>query len=310
MKDIVVGIDVGGTNVKLGLVDPVGKVLSRSSFSTRKFAQTPDILVDAVAEAVRALLQGQSFTRERVAGVGIGVPGLVDVPAGIVRLLPNIPGWHNVPLGSVLGQKLGMTVQVENDVNMITLGEWKHGAGRGVNHLVCVTLGTGVGAGLVLDGRIYRGPGFAAGEIGHVPLDLNGPACGCGGWGCFERYVGHARLRENGMKVFSRQDVTLEEISLLAADHDPKALEFWRQTGERVAEGLIGTVNVLNPSLVIIGGGVARSLEFMQGSIEATIRRRCMKVQGEMVRFVKARLDDDAGIIGAEVLIRHENIKA
>jgi len=303
MKKFVVGIDIGGTNVKLGLVDFSGKVVSRSVFSTKAFVQSPATLIAALCGGVKALLAGRFVP---VAGVGVGLPGLVDVDRGIVRLLPNIPGWKNVPLKRILEKKLGLDVQLENDVNLITLGEWKYGAGKGMKDVICITLGTGVGAGLILDNRIYRGPGFAAGEIGHAPFDHKGPKCGCGGWGCFERYVGNAQLQKNAVKMFARKDVALEEVYALAVRQDKKALDFWAQTGAIVGQGLIGSVNILNPSCVIIGGGVARSFKFMKASIEQVIQQRCMKIQADMVRFVKARLDDDAGIIGAEVLIRHE----
>ncbi len=307
MKHFVVGVDVGGTNVKLGIVNSSGKVLSRSSFSTVAFIQTPETLTDAVCEAVVALLAKEGVSRSDVLGVGIGLPGLIDVDKGVVRLLPNIPGWADVALKRIMEKKLGLKVLVENDVNMITLGEWEYGAGKGIEDLICMTLGTGVGAGLILNNRIYRGPGFAAGEIGHAPLSDDGPACGCGGWGCFERSVGNKRLQKDAVVMFGKEDITLEDVYRKAVEGKKKALKFWEAVGEKVALGLIGPINILNPECIIIGGGVSRSFDWMKPSIEKTVKRRCMKTQAEMVRFVKARLDDDAGIIGAEVLIRHEN---
>ncbi|MBF0594911.1 MAG: ROK family protein [Candidatus Omnitrophica bacterium] len=307
MKHFVVGVDVGGTNVKLGIVNLSGKVLSRSSFATKTFIQSPETLIDAICEAVVSLLAKESISKTDVVGVGIGLPGLVDVDKGVARLLPNIPGWADVPLKRIMEKKTGLKVSLENDVNMITLGEWEYGAGKGIEDLICVTLGTGVGAGLVLNNRIYRGPGFAAGEIGHAPLNEEGPACGCGGWGCFERYVGNKRLQKDAVKVFANEDITLEDVYRKAIEGKKKALKFWADVGGKVAQGLIGPINILNPECVILGGGVSASFELMKPSIEKTIKRRCMKTQAEMVRFVKASLGDDAGIIGAEVLIRHEN---
>ncbi|MBF0386994.1 MAG: ROK family protein [Candidatus Omnitrophica bacterium] len=307
MKHFVVGVDIGGTNVKLGIVDPSGKMVARSAFSTKDFIRSPRALIDAVCANVLALLAQEGIAKARVAGVGIGLPGLVDVKKGVVRILPNIPGWSEVPLKRVLEKKLGLAVQLENDVNMITLGEWVYGAGKGMNDLICMTLGTGVGAGLILDGRIYRGPGFAAGEIGHVPMTEDRSAiCGCGSWGCFERYVGNQSLQEEAARLFDRANISLEEVSSKAVKGEKKALGFWAAVGEKVALGLIGPINILNPRCVIIGGGVARSFALMKPAIEKVIKSRCMKTQAEMVRFVKARLDDSAGIIGAEVLIRHE----
>lgn len=307
MKHFVVGVDVGGTNVKLGIVNAAGKVVARSSFATKAFIQSPGVLTDAICEGISTLLLRAGIAKTLVMGVGIGLPGLIDADRGIVRVLPNIPGWVDVPLKRKMEKKLGLKVRLENDVNLITLGEWEYGAGKGKKDLICITLGTGVGAGLVLNGQIYRGPGFAAGEIGHAPLSDQGPACGCGGQACFERYVGNERLQQEAAALFGDKEITLEEVSARAIRGEPKALKFWESVGGKVGLGLVGPVNILNPECVIIGGGVARSFELMKPAIEKTINNRCMKIQAGMVRFVRARLDNDAGIIGAEVLIRHEN---
>ncbi len=306
MKKYIIGIDVGGTNVKLGLIDLRGEVVARLSFSTRHFSATPEKLTAAICEAVGALLRKEHVLKPMITGVGVGLPGLIDVKGGIVRILPNIPGWKDVPLQKAMEKKLGLRVQLENDVNMITLGEWKYGAGKGFKDVVFMTLGTGVGAGLILDGNIYRGPGFAAGEIGHAPLNEHGPACGCGGWGCFERYVGNKELQKAAAKMFKKHDITLEDVYQKAVEGKKKALKFWDMTGERVGNGLVGVVNILNPEAVVIGGGVSRSFAFLEPAIARTLRRRAMRTQAEMVRIIKAQLDDDAGIIGAKVLLSHE----
>ncbi len=304
MKKYVIGIDVGGTNVRLGLVGPAGNVAARLSFSTQNFSATPEKLTTAICEAAGALLRQERVPRTRLAGAGIGLPGLVDVNKGIVRILPNIPGWKDVPLGKTMEKSLGMPVRVENDVNMITLGESKFGAGKGFRDMICMTLGTGVGAGLVLNGEIYRGPGFAAGEIGHVPLNEEGPECGCGGWGCFERYVGHQQLQKAAAGFFGKPEISLEQVYHKAVEGKKKALKFWDMVGEKVGNGLVGPVNILNPEAVIIGGGVSRSFVFLEPAIVRTLRRRAMRTQAEMVRIIKAQLDDDAGIIGARVLLQ------
>ncbi|NTV29370.1 MAG: ROK family protein [Candidatus Omnitrophica bacterium] len=306
MKHFVVGVDVGGTNVKLGVVDGRAQVLARSAFSTKEYIQSPSRLIMAISRAVIELCKVADIPRKDVQGVGIGLPGLVDVQAGVIRVLPNIPGWKDVPLKKVLEGKLGLPVQVENDVNMITLGEWQYGAGKGIQNLICMTLGTGVGAGLILNNDIYRGPGFAAGEIGHAPLNEDGPACGCGGYGCYERYVGNKTLQKWAAEVFDQKDVTLEEVSRRAMQGKKKALRFWQEVGEKVGVGLVGPVNILNPECIIIGGGVSRSFEFIAPAVRKVIARRAMRTQADMVKVIRARLDDDAGLIGAKVLIHHE----
>lgn len=306
MSQYVIGIDVGGTNVKLGVVNVKGKVIARSSFATGAHVSQPAVLIDALVQAVQALMRDRGIERGTVTGVGIGLPGLVDADKGVVRILPNIPGWLDVPLRKIMQRKLRMAVVLENDVNMITLGEWKFGAGRGVRDLVCITLGTGVGGGLILNNSIYRGPGFAAGELGHAPLNEEGPACGCGGWGCFEQYVGNRFLQKNAAAVLGRKDISLEDVYGLAVEGHKKALGFWAAVGGRVGTGLVGIINILNPSMIVIGGGVAGSFDFICPAIEETIKRRCMKIQAGMVKVVRARLGTDAGLVGAKVLVCHD----
>lgn len=200
-------------------------------------------------------------------------------------------------------QKLKISTFIENDVNLITLGEWTFGAGRGLRNLVCMTLGTGVGGGLVLDNALYRGEHFAAGEIGHMPLNENGPTCNCGGWGCFERYVGNRSLLKNASLIFGR-DIPLEEIFRLANKGEKRALHFWEEAATHIGNGLVGLVNLLNPRLIIIGGGVSNNFKFLKEKIQMIIRKRAMPVQAETVKIVRAQLGDDAGIIGAEALVR------
>ncbi|HOY09256.1 MAG TPA: ROK family protein, partial [Candidatus Omnitrophota bacterium] len=235
-------------------------------------------------------------------------PGLIDTEKGIVRILPNIPGWRNVPLQRMMEDRLGLPTRIENDVNLITLGEWKYGAGIGCRNLVCMTLGTGVGSGLILDNRLYRGEGFAAGEIGHMPLKRHGLKCNCGGSACFERYVGNTVLVKKARRLFRDKTITLEQVSLLAAREDPRAVAFWHETAVTVGDALTGVVNLLNPRLIIIGGGVANAHRFLFKTITDTIRARAMTVQGAMFVIKRANLGDDAGLIGARVLVDNPDL--
>ncbi|MCK5580158.1 MAG: ROK family protein [Candidatus Omnitrophica bacterium] len=303
MKNFVIGIDVGGTNVGFGVINPGGRIVARTSLVTKSFVRHKTKLINAVAVCVKDLMRENKLDRKDCLGIGIGLPGLIDPQKGVVKFLPNIPGWRNVPLKAILQKQLKVPVFLENDVNMITLGEWKFGAGQGFKNIICITLGTGVGAGLILDDALYRGEGYVAGEIGHMPLNEVGPRCSCGGQGCFERYVGNALLEQEARKVFKRKDMRLEEVSALAAKGDKRALRFWKQTGERVGNGLVGPVNLLNPTHIVVGGGVSKSHRFLFPSIRSTIKARAMSVQGKMVKIVRAKLGNDAGIVGAKVLV-------
>ncbi len=307
MNKITIGIDVGGTNTKCGLIDFKGRILVRSRFETKKYLSQRKKLVDAIVEASLRLMDQYQGPLKDIQGVGIGLPGLIDTQQGLVKFLPNIPGWKNVPLKKILEQRLGLRTAVENDVNLITLGEWKFGAGRGFKNIICVTLGTGVGGGLILDDRLYRGEGFAAGEVGHMPLFRKGARCNCGGTGCLERSVGNKYLLQRAVKLFRDNMITLEDVFARASRGDPRALRFWEEVSELIGDGLIGVVNLLNPRLIIIGGGVAKSHRFMFQTITKVIKSRAMMVQGAMFKIRKARLGDDAGLAGARVLVDELN---
>ena len=298
------GIDVGGTNIKLGLVNRSGKILVRAFLETKKYHRQKTRLIGALVREIQRLINSKKLSKREVAGIGIGWPGIIDPRKGVVGFLPNVPGWRNVPIRKILQSKLRIPVFIDNDVNLVTLAEWKFGAGKGVGNLICLTLGTGVGSGLILDSSLYRGEGFAAGELGHLPLNEQGPRCPCGGWGCFERYVGNGDLLKKAAKMFRRKNITLPDVYRLAGRGNQDALRFWRETGEHVGNALVSVVNLLNPRLIIIGGGVANNFRFMEKTIHAVIKTRAMKFQAGMVRTVRAKLGDDAGIIGAHVLVK------
>ena len=175
MAKYIIGVDVGGTNIKLGLVGPSGRILAKTNLSTKGYNHSRAKLIDGLVHAIQKLAQENKIARKDILGVGIGLPGLVDFQRGVVIFMPNIRGWQNVPLKTILQKRLHVPVFIDNDVNLITLGEWKFGAGKEYKNLICMTLGTGVGGGLVLNNALYRGEGSAAGEIGHIPLNEKGP---------------------------------------------------------------------------------------------------------------------------------------
>lgn len=302
MGKYIIGVDVGGTNIKLGLVGPSGRILAKTNVSTQSYGHGRAKLIDGLIQAIRQLAQENKIAWKDMRGVGVGLPGPVDFDKGVVVSLTNIPGWRDVSLRDILQQRLQIPVWIDNDVNLITLGEWKFGAGKGCRNLVCMTLGTGVGGGLVLNDALYRGEGFAAGEIGHIPLNEQGPACNCGGAACFERYVGNRYLLARAVKIFKKKDIHLEDIFDLAGQGNSSAIRFWEETAAHVGNALVGIVNLLNPRLIIVGGGVSGNYRFMQETIRKVVRQRAMKVQRNMVKIVRARLGDEAGIIGAYVL--------
>ncbi len=300
----VLGVDVGGTNIKFGLVNKKGDIIARSNMKTSCVKKGCQNLIKAIVAEGESLFKENKLKRKNILGVGIGLPGLIDIEKGFVHYLPNISGWNNVPLKSIFEKKIKLPTFIDNDVNVITLAEAKFGAGKGVNNLVCITLGTGVGSGLVLDGRLYRGEGFAAGELGHMPLNEKGDKCTCGGSGCLETLVGNKRLLKKARSVFKR-NVPIEEISPLARQGDKRAIKFWEETALHIGNGLVGVVNLLNPRLIVIGGGISNNHKYLFNTIRQVIKKRAMRKQASMVRIVRAKLGNDAGIMGAQALVNN-----
>ncbi len=320
LKNYAIGIDLGGTYTKLALVDVNGRIRRKAKLTTAAY-KTKEALLSAIVSEISLILKENRLPLKGLAGVGIGVPGLVAFERGLVYNLTNVPGWKNVRLKKILEAMLSalgakIPVLVDNDVNLMALGESRFGAGRGAKDLVCVTLGTGVGGGIIIDGKLYRGASSAAGEIGHMPLKEEGLRCNCGSFGCLERYVGNRYIvDEIKDKIRSGQPtkirelvkgdlslVTPETISIAAKKKDALAIECWRRVGARIGVALSGVINLLNPEKIIIGGGMAEAGEVLFSAIRDTVNERALPVSRGAVKIVKAKLGNDAGIVGAAAL--------
>ena len=303
MSSFVVGIDVGGTNIKVGLINPRGRVVARNNLSTKSLVRNKKQLIDVIVGASHDIIKNNALKPIDIMGFGLGLPGLVNTHKGIVLNLTNIPGCKNIPLASIFKKYFKKPVAIDNDVNLMALAEWQFGAGRGFKNVFCLTLGTGVGGGMILDNQLYRGEGFSAGELGHVPLNENGPACNCGGRACLETYVGNQSLLVKVRRLFNNPTMALEAVARLAGQNNRQALRFWEETGAYIGLGLVSVVNLFNPERIVIGGGVANNWIYFLESMKATIEERAMKIPGKMVKLVKAQLGEDAGMIGAKVLV-------
>ncbi len=305
VKRFIIAIDLGGTNLKCALLDDRLKIRVKTSFSTRSF-DNQHKLIRGFADSIGSFIYNQKLKPAEVLGVGIGLPGPVDTLSGVVHSLTNICGWKEVPLKKLLERKTGLRVFIDNDAKLMALAEHECGAAKNYKHVLCLTLGTGVGGGLILGNLLYRGPDNAAGEAGHIPVSQSGPLCGCGARGCLETYVGNARLLQRAARIFGA-GITLEKVSILAKAKNAKAIAFWQEVGKDLGLGLSGIVNLLNLDLIVIGGGVACAGKVLFDSIRSTIRQRAMPVQAGRVRVVKAALGVDAGIIGAGYLVKERS---
>lgn len=307
-----VGVDIGGTAVKLAIVAPDGSLRASGQVPTRAEAG-PAAAVPRIASAVGDLGREAGIAAGGLAVIGIASAGIIDFENAIVLDAPNLRGWERWPLASQLGASLGLPYLLENDVNAMAYGEWRCGAGRGTQHLLCMTLGTGVGGGLILDGALYRGCRGAAGEVGHITLDPQGPRCACGSTGCLESYVGSRAIVERARALLARDarpstlraaaaEMSPERIGVAADAGDPLAREALAETGRWLGVGLASLANVLNPERIVVGGGVAAAAEWILPSARAVLRERAMSVPGECAEVVQAALGNRAAAIGAALL--------
>jgi glucokinase len=302
-----IGLDVGGTKVAGLLVDEDGEVIARGS------AETPATDAEATMKTLFQVAEELRSSGQPVA-VGIGAAGMVDFATGTMRWAPNL-AWREVPIRDRVSEHMGLPCVVDNDANAAAWGECRFGAARGFRHVLMVTVGTGIGGGIVADGALYRGAhGFAA-EIGHVIVEPGGPQCGCGNRGCWEQVAsGQALDRLGRLAVEARPDsavaalagddeVTGHHVAEAAMQGDPVATEILAQVGRRLGEGIAGLVNTLDPEAVVVGGGVAEVGDLLLGparaAFSATVEAPDYRPE---VPLLPAVLGNDAGSIGAAAL--------
>ena len=298
------GVDVGGTYTKMALVDEKSCLKARHQISSRGFSDKA-LFKKSIRDGFHNILSEQGLSPARVKGIGIGLPGPVDSDRGIVLSLTNIKAWKNFPLVASLKDFFSTPVFIENDANCMALAESRLGAARGVSFALCVTLGTGVGGGLILNREIYHGPYFLGGEVGHIPVALHGPRCACGGQACLERYVGNRSLMHKIKSEFKKR-LSLEEVSDLAKKGNHQAIKIWDEAGHYVGLALSGVVNVFNPEVIVIGGGVSLAGDILLRAIERSIKRHAMTLLKNEVKVRKALLGNDAGVLGAALLAKEK----
>lgn len=315
-RRVLAGIDIGGTNVKFGLIDPDGTILWRDQKPTlaEKGAKP---LLHMIGNIGESLLLHAAEEEWEVPHLGVGTPGAVDFKTGkIIGRSPNIEGWEGTELGSYLKERLNIPVYVDNDANAMALAEAQLGAARGAATVLCVTLGTGVGGAFVIDGHIFRGDNYSAGEIGHVPINFDGPKCRCGNHGCIEAYASSSAITGRAKQLLAKEltpvfeglldngldGLTIKKLFAAAAKDDPVALQVIDETAEYLGIGLGGIVNLLNPQIVVMGGGIIDGGEGLLEKIGENIKDFAFDSAVEGLKVVKASLGNDSGFIGAALL--------
>lgn len=315
MKKYVIGVDLGGTFIKAGVVDNFGEILIEDSIPTEA-EKGPSHVVEQISKVVERL---RKDFNDEIIGVGIGAPGQVD-PEGGVKYPPNFPGWTVVYLAKEVESKTGLRAVVDNDANVAGIGEAKFGAGRKYPNFIMVTLGTGIGGGIIINGKIYRGPTGGAGEIGHVSINFDGPKCNCGNYGCVEAYVGQRYLsawvaeeleRNRNSKIIELVNGDLSKIepriiSIAAEQGDEFAINVWRRAGFYVGVMLASVMNLFDINVAIVGGGIAKTGKILFDAMNETVKSRALKPIAERAIVIPAELGNRAGILGAGALAFEE----
>jgi glucokinase len=318
--DYIVGVDLGGTKILSGVFKHSLELVGTSKLST-KSQRGVDEVIKRIARCVQDAVDEADLTLKQVAGVGIGAPGSVDFGSGTVVFAPNMEGWKDVPLKKDLEKALGVPVFVENDCNIATLGVYVAELKSKPRTMVGIFVGTGIGGGLVINGELYSGHNHAAGEIGHMVLDINGPKCGCGNKGCFEALASRTAIFQQikaGVKDGQKTLLTEmlgDDLSDLRSGDLRKAIRRGDKFVDRVVENAseyigIATanlINILNPEVVVLGGGVLEALQDeMMSVITETARDYAMAGTMKGVEIIASKLGDSAGITGGAVLARRE----
>ena len=314
MPQAIIGIDLGGTNIKSVLLDArTSRVLNRLQVETKAASGVKAVIV-SISATIRQQLAFAKDQQRSVTAIGIGSAGLVG--GGIVRNSPNLPGWQGaVPLLRLLRKQLRgikIPVAIDNDVNAFVVAEQRLGAASGHGNVIGLTLGTGVGGGIIIDGRLYRGTSGGAGELGHASIIADGPPCLCGNHGCLEALVGAraiaARYNDLGFRAHGRIDksITVEAIAALARKKDTTARQALAETGRLLGVALANIVNIFNPAVIVIGGGVAQAGYLIIRPAVTEMKRRAMPANARGVTVKRAKLGPWAGAIGAALLARDQ----
>lgn len=327
-RQYIVGVDLGGTNVVVGAMSADGK----HHYAMRSIPTSPELGAESVAERIVGSIEGvildtiaeTDASRRDVIGVGIGAPGPLDRDKGIVIVAPNL-GWKNFPLRDRISEKLHLPATLDNDANCATVGEWWQGAAMGGRNVIGMTIGTGIGGGLIIDGALFHGASDVAGEIGHTTIDLNGRHCKCGNYGCLEAYASGPAIAVRAREVLVREEtasllpsmvggkldaITAETVYKAAQQGDAVASEIVRDTARYLGVGIANLLNILNADVVVVAGGVTQAGDALFIPLQAEVRRRAFRPAVDATRIVPGALPGTAGVVGAVATFKMQHLGA
>lgn len=314
MGKIVCGIDLGGTKINTGIVDENGKVLYSVKVPTLA-QEGPDAVVKRILKSVNDVLDHSNMSTADIGGIGIGSPGPLDSVKGIIMEPSNLPGWKDVPIVKILKAEFAANIKLNNDANAAAIGEFMFGAGRGLRNFIYMTVSTGIGGGIIINGKLYDGVSSNAGEVGHATINFDGPKCNCGSYGCFETYASGTAVGrfarealEKGEESIMRDmapvgEIKAEHVFEAARQRDKLALRLVELEGYYLGIGIANILAFYNPEMIAIGGGVGGQLDMYYDSMYESLKKRALGPSLNDCRIVKAELGADLGLIGAAALV-------
>ena len=315
MMKYLLGVDLGGTNILVALAEKGGRILRLQEFLTGAAAGRENVWHNLLA-GLDEVLGREKVNRDKLAGIGVCAAGFIDFYSRTVISSPNLPGWEGFSLEKELERKLNLPVLVENDANAAAYGEFVFGAGAGKRNMVNITLGTGIGGGIIIEGEIYRGSGGFAGEIGHLPILPGGPPCGCGRRGCLESLASGSAIAREGRALIIKgsrtilremlgdeEELTAYHVFEAAKEGDAEAARIVENAACYLGRALAAVVNLLNPEVISIGGGMAAAGKVIFDPVRRYLKEMSIRPAGEMVRLVPAVLGEKAGIRGMLALL-------
>jgi len=313
----VLAIDLGGTKIAAALIAPDNRVMDKAHSPTL-VSEGPQPVIDRIFSMIDRLLSQGNTDPAQLYGIAIAAAGAIDTNKGLVTSSPNLPGWTDVPLRDMVRKRYGADTCLINDANAAALAEHRLGAGRGTANLIYLTVSTGIGGGIIVNGELYSGISGCAGELGHMTIDANGPECSCGNNGCLEvlasgtAVAGEAKRRieqgENSRLTDivsgNLEAITAEKIATAAREGDQLAREVISRAATYLGVGMVNLVNIFNPEMIIVGGGLSKMGELLLAPAREVVKQRAFQLCAGAVRIVTAELGDEAGVLGAAIYAR------
>jgi glucokinase len=313
----VLAIDLGGTKIAAALIAPDNRVMDKAHSPTLA-AEGLQPVINRIFSTIDRLLSQGNTSPAQLYGIAIAAAGAIDTSKGLVTSSPNLPGWINVPLRDMVGKRYGVNTCLLNDASATALAEHRMGAGKGTSNLIYITVSTGIGGGIIINGELYSGTSGCAGELGHMTIDANGPECSCGNRGCLEVLAsGKAvaieakrRIKEGEKSQITDivsgdlEAITAERIALAAQDGDRLATEVISRAAGYLGAGMVNLVNIFNPEMIIVGGGLSKMGELLLAPAREVVRERAFPLSAGAVRIVTGKLGDDGGLLGAAIYAR------